>query len=253
MADEKVETKEEEKIEVEKAPVSAPVPVIDTSAIDSMKSDFENFKNETSARLNDSTGKLNKIKEIFTGEDRTAINEKIFAEITEDPRAAIEKYSQGKTAKEIEELKDIVHKSQLEKNDAGVLTRIKSIDSDYDAVFAGMGKYLTNDEYKKYENDPNRAEIFYSLAKTRMKADIEGKKVERTKANTIVKEIVNKTANSEIPAGGSNSDEGIDDLDKRISTRREQGDWSKGEEFTEKDADIFARYNRDTYGVKPKQ
>ena len=251
MVDENVvETKEQENVEAEKT--VAPAPVVDLSAINSMKSEFESFKNETAAIVKDSTGKLNKIGEIFKGEDKEATNEKIFKEFAENPVETIEKYSKNKNTGEVEELRNIVYTNQLKENDTRVLANIKSKDPDYDIVFADMGKYVTNEDYKRYENDPNRAEIWYGLAKTRISADIEAKKVERAKANNIVKEIVNKTANSEIPTSGSNSDDNVDDLDRRISTRREQGDWSRGEEFTEKDTDIFARYNRDAYGIKPK-
>jgi hypothetical protein len=250
MPEEEVETVEQEKVEVEKPPEVKPE--IDLSAINSIKSDFENFKTETAAKLNDSAGKLNKIKEVFTGEDKETVNEKIFKEFAENPVETIEKYSQSKNASEIKELKNIIQENQLERDDSNVLAKIKTKDSDYDIVFAEMGKYVKDDDYKKYKNDPNRAEIFYSLAKSRMTADIEGKKVERAKANTIVKETVNKTANSEIPSSGGNSEETGDDLDRRIETVKETGNWSRGEEFTEKDADIFARFNRDAYGIKPK-
>jgi len=245
-----VETKEQENVEAEKT--VAPAPVVDLSAINSMKSEFESFKNETNAKLSESTGKLNKIKEVFTGEDKEATNEKIFKEFAENPVETIEKYSKSKNTNEVEELRNIIYSNQLKENDSRILAGIKLKDPDFDIVSADMGKYLTDEDYNKYVNDPKRAETFYSLAKTRMTADMEGKKVERAKANNIVKEIVNKTANSEIPTSGSNSDDNVDDLDRRISTRREQGDWSRGEEFTEKDTDIFARYNRDAYGIKPK-
>lgn len=259
MAENEVENKEQTANIQESAPAQEQVqepakqeqsrqparPEIDLSEIHAMRSEIENLKQDT--------GKLRKIKEVFSEEDKQADNEKFFKELAENPIETIEKITTGKASEKIERLEKQLYEKELKENDAIILSRLKSQDNDYDTVFANMSKYVNEEDFKKYQTDPNRSEIWYSLAKQRMTADLLNKKNEQNKANTVAKNIVNQTASSEIPTNNNSADEFTNDLDRNISKAREEGRWNKGEGFSQLDNDIFARFHRDAYGIKPRQ
>jgi hypothetical protein len=228
------------------------MPEIDINAINAMKNDFEAIKNKIPV-LESNTEKLSKIQEIFIGEDKQSQNEKIFKELAEDPMGTIEKYSQNKTSEELKELKKEIYQNKLKESDRNILINIKSSDPEFETVFSNMGKYINGEDFKKYENDPNRSEIWYGLAKTRMAKEIIDKKNAQASANIEAKNISNQTTITEVPSGSSGNNNSEPDLDRKIMEARQQGNWNKGEDFSSLDADIFARFHRDAYGIKPRE
>ncbi len=265
MVDENVNV-EEPKVETQATP--EPVaqtdsrPDMDYEAVNAIKQELSGYRSQIE-KQNEKLKELDRIKKAITGEDLTTgmsekEKERFFQDLAENPTETIKRITKetaGETSRnEIEELKAWKRQQELSQANASIMSNLRSRDGDFDKVFSNMGNYLSAEEIEHYQQQADGFETAYAKAKMRMEIDNKNKQAQNQAATATAKGIANQTANSEIPSSsGGRGEVEVDDLDRRVNSAINEGRWNKGDGYTELDADIFAKFQRDAYGIKPKQ
>lgn len=226
------------------------------------KEAYEEVKQQSLAvnkQLKEQEEKINRMKKALLDEDSTtgmteAQKQEFFQSLADNPKETIKKLTQETANKDLEEIKQWKEQQDLEKANNAAISYLSQVDPDFNNVHNNMAKYLKPDEFEFYKNRPDGYEILYSKVKTRMDIENKQKQQQTQTATNTAKNIANQTANTEIPTSSGRTQEAtVDDIDRNIATAREEGIWNKGEGFSELDKDIFAQYQRDVYGIKPKK
>lgn len=237
-------------------------PEMDYEAVNAIKQELSGYRSQIE-KQNEKLKELDRIKKAIVGEELTTgmsekEKERFFQDLAENPTETIKRITKETAGEarnsEIEELKAWKRQQELSQANASIMSNLKASDSDFDKVFSNMGNYLTAEEISHYQQQADGFETAYAKARMRMEIDNKNKQAQTQTATNTAKSIANQTANSEIPSSsGGRGEVVVDDLDRRVNTAINEGNWNKGDNFTELDADIFAKFERDAYGIKPKR
>jgi len=254
-----VETVEQpQATEPEPEPVVDSKPAVDFEAVNTIKQQMSGYEKQI-AQQNEKLKELDRIKKAIVGDDlTTGMNEKekerFFQDLAENPTETIKRVQRESVSSELQEIRNWQKQQDLNRANTQTRAYLSQSDPDFTNVENNMAKYLRPEEFEMYKDSPDGYEILYSKAKTRMEIENKQKAQQTQTATNTAKNIANQTANSEIPvSSGGREEVVVDDLDRNIQTARSEGRWNKGNELTDLDADIFAKYHRDVYGIKPKR
>jgi len=201
------------------------------------------------------TKKLEDVKTAITGQESEKLDsEKFFKDFAEDPQKALDGYYDRRSKKELEPIKKKLEESAIsEKNramaeqDRIAFGKLQAHDPNYLDVMKNVNTYIGKEELTDLLKYPNRTEVIYSIAKSRMAVGEAGRKMEETQATKQAKDDANKTAVSEAPAGGKIEQE-TDKQRRRknINEAIENGDWKNKRVYD----DAFDEYWENTSGGK---
>jgi len=208
------ETKEEpiKKEEIEEKPQ------FDSSAIEELKSKMAEFEEGSKQ----DKIKLDNVKKVLLGEDLSADEEKKFYDkLASKPKEALEELIK----KNIEPINKKIKEQEIAGKDTASFNYLKSIYPDFDDVIKEAGKYLSKEDIEETDNLKNRTEIRFNLIRGRRELDLRGRKMQETSAMNKAKEEINKTAKTEVPAGGGKIETKTTEDARRERIKKYSGEW----------------------------
>lgn len=129
--------------------------------------------------------------------------DEFLTELYKDPKNAIKRLISQETEPLKNEVKRTTEdnlKINLRENDKVLFENLKHTHLDYDEVMADSSKYVDQEDFDSISNTPKRAEILFSLIKSRREAALSRAKTKEKEAGQAAKEIVNKGAITSIPS-----------------------------------------------------
>jgi hypothetical protein len=259
MADEEIgqeATQQTEQVE-QTAPAATPTPSGDNEAVETIKQQLQIAQNKILEQGNQ-IKEIDRIKKAITGEDITAgmsqkDKERFMQDFVDNPEETLRKVAKNANDGELAEIKNALNQQAIERANNTTISQMAQADPDFNDVRNNMAKYIKPEEFEEYKNRSDGFETLYLKTKGRMLIDKRNQQEQTREATNTVKNISNQTSITEIPMGGTRTQEPpTDDLDKEIKDKINRGEWNSGDRLTDTDDLIFEQFARDAYGFKRK-
>lgn len=216
----KAEPTEPEKVEEDKKEETIEkAQMLDTAAIDELKGKMEDIEK----RSLDYESRMEKAKKAILGEDSSTKEEEdiFYKKLATMPKEAVEDLIK----KNIEPIKQEFQKREILDKDKTAFMNLRASYPDFDEVMKDAPIYLSREDMEATESLPNRTEVRFNLIRGRREIGLRNKKMQETNSINKAKSEINKTAKTEVPAGGQVQETKTDNDARRERIEKYKGEW----------------------------